>query len=139
MRYEIDYKKDAEHVIKALKTAGYTLVIASTTRRNNMDIYRTENTRIKEKANMDAYFTRIYTREDAKEIKPNPEIYLRVLKELQVAAEECLIFEDSLIGMEAAKHAGIAAVAVYDVYSDAEREQIGALADYQIDSYSELL
>ena len=139
LRYEIDYKKDAEHVIKALKTAGYTLVIASTTRRNNMDIYRTENTRIKEKANMDEYFTRIYTREDAKEIKPNPEIYLRVLKELQVAAEECLIFEDSLIGMEAAKHAGIAAVAVYDVYSDAEREQIGALADYQIDSYTELL
>lgn len=64
---------------------------------------------------------------------------MRVLKELQVAAEECLIFEDSLIGMEAAKHAGIAAVAVYDVYSDAEREQICALADYQIDSYSELL
>lgn len=28
-------------------------------------------------------------REDAKEIKPNPEIYLKIMKELQVTKEQC--------------------------------------------------
>ena len=46
-----------------------------------MNIYRTLNKNIIEKANLDEYFSFIYTREDVKEIKPNPEIYLRILKE----------------------------------------------------------
>ena len=61
------------------------------------------------------------------------------MSELHVKPEECLVFEDSLIGIEAAKNAGIPSVAVYDPYSDGEREQINALADYQIQSYTQLL
>ena len=87
----------------------------------------------------DDLFTLIYTREDVREIKPNPEIYLRVMQELNALPEECLIFEDSLIGIEAAKRAGVQSVAVYDRYSDGEREQINALADYQLESYTKLL
>jgi beta-phosphoglucomutase-like phosphatase (HAD superfamily) len=104
-----------------------------------VNVYRTRNEKIRKKADLDTYFRLVYTREDAKEIKPNPEIYLRVIEELGVTAEECLVFEDSLIGIEAAKNAGIESVAVYDSYSDAEREQINALADYQVQSYTELL
>lgn len=44
------------------------------------------------------------------------------------------MFEDSLMGIAAAKNAGMQAVAVYDRYSDGEREQINALADYQVQS-----
>ena len=62
-----------------------------------------------------------------------------LIKELGVSAEECLVFEDSLVGIEAAKRAGIAAVVVYDRHSDGEREQINALADYRIQNYAELL
>ena len=139
LQNEVDYKPDADRLIRWLKERGYTLAIATTTKRSNMDIYRTRNVRIMEKANIDDYFTLVYTREDAKEMKPSPEIYLRVMAELGVAAEECLVFEDSLVGLEAAKNAGIQSVAVYDKYSDGEREQINALADYQVRSYSELL
>lgn len=135
----IDYKPGADALIRWLKERGYTLVIATTTKRSNMDVYRTRNPGIMGKANIDDYFDRVYTREDAREIKPNPEIYLRVIKELGVSAEECLIFEDSLIGIEAAKNAGIQSVAVYDSYSDGERDQINALSDYQVEHYPELL
>lgn len=135
----IDYKKDADLFIRKLKAAGYLLVIATTTRRSNMDIYRTLNHNIRQKANLDDFFTLIYTREDARELKPHPEIYLRVLKELNVTPRECLVFEDSLIGIEAAKNAGIPSVAVYDPYSDEDRPRINDLSDYQIDSYSQLL
>ena len=139
LEHEIDYKPDADTLIRWLAEQGYILAIATTTRRNNVNVYRTRNEKIRTKADLDSYFRLVYTREDAKEIKPNPEIYLRVMEELGVSAGECLVFEDSLIGIEAAKNAGIESVAVYDPYSDGEREQINALADYQIQSYAELL
>lgn len=139
LRNVIDYKPDADVFIRWLKEQGYTLTIATTTKRSNVEVYRTRNESMMKRAKIDDYFTLVYTREDAKEIKPNPEIYLRVMKELGVSAEECLVFEDSLIGIEAAKRAGMESVAVYDRYSDGEREQINALADYRIRSYTELL
>lgn len=135
----IDYKKDADTFISELKSKGYILVIATTTKRDNMKIYRNKNKNIIAKANIDDYFSYIYTREDAKKIKPNPEIYYKIIKELNVSNNECLIFEDSLIGVEAAKNAGIDVVAVYDKYSNHERTQINAISDYQIGSYTELL
>lgn len=139
LKHVIDYKPDADVFLHRAKAAGYTLVIATTTKRANMDIYRTQNTNMTAKAKIDDLFTLVYTREDAKEIKPNPEIYLRVMSELGAAPEECLVFEDSLIGIEAAKNAGIPSAAVYDSYSDGERDQINALADYRISSYTQLL
>ena len=135
----IDYKPDADVFLHKLKQRGFTLVIATTTRRGNMDIYRTQNVNMLAKAKIDELFTLVYTREDAREIKPNPEIYLRVMSELGAAPEECLVFEDSLIGIEAAKNAGIQSVAVYDAYSDREREQINALADFQVQTYAQLM
>ena len=135
----IDYKPDADTFIRWLKERGYILTIATTTKRSNMEIYRTRNTGMTEKAKIDDYFQLVYTREDAREIKPNPEIYLRVMTELGVSAEECLVFEDSLIGLEAARNAGMESVAVYDKYSDGEREQINAISDYQIQTYTELM
>ncbi len=134
----IDYKTGADILIKKLKGAGYRLCIA-TTRRKNMDIYRTVNRNIIDKANIDDYFYPVYTREDAEKIKPYPEIYLKVMDELGVSTSECLVFEDSLIGMEAAANAGIETVAVYDKYSDDEREEINALAAYTVNSYTELI
>ena len=139
LRNVIDYKPDADTFLRWLKERGYTLTIATTTKRSNVETYRTRNVNMMKKAKIDDFFTRVYTREDAKEIKPNPEIYLRVMEELGVSAEECLVFEDSLIGIEAAKRAGMESVAVYDRYSDGEREQIDALADYRIRNYTELL
>ena len=127
-------REGADTLIRWLKERGYTLVIATTTKRSNMEAYRTRNARMMEKARIDDYFTLVYTREDVKEIKPNPEIYLRVMPELGGSPEECLVFEDSLMGIEAAKNAGMQAAAMYDRYSDGEREQINALADYQVQS-----
>lgn len=92
-----------------------------------------------EKVGIDDYFALVYPREDAEEIKPNQEIYLRVLSELGVSAEECLVFEDSLIGIEAAKNAGIQSAAVYDACSNGEQERINALADYRVNHDSEVL
>ena len=139
LRNVIDYKKDADVLIKELKKRGFILIIATTTRRNNMATYRTLNKKMMEKARIDDFFSRVYTIEDAKEVKPNPEIYFRLMDEFHVKPKECLIFEDSLVGIEAAKNAGIESAAMYDKYSDTDREEINRLSDYQFDSFSDVL
>lgn len=131
----VDYKPDAEHLLRLLKAAGFRLAIVTTTKKGNMDIYRTQNKNIMAKAALADYFSPIYTREDATEIKPSPEIYHRAMRELAVEPKDCLIFEDSLIGVEAANHAGIEVAAMYDQYSDHEREAINQKATYQFADY----
>ena len=81
LREVVDYKPGAPEVLHAFKENGKTLVIASTTRRGNMEVYRKENKNIRSKAPLDSCFARIYTQEDAPEIKPSPAIYLKVIEE----------------------------------------------------------
>ena len=45
--------------------------------------------------------------EDIKRSKPDPEIFQISAKRLKVKAEECLVVEDSKLGVEAAKRAGM--------------------------------
>ena len=44
--------------------------------------------------------------------KPHPESYLRAAEQMRVAAGNCIVFEDSLAGMEAARRAGMRSVGV---------------------------
>ena len=136
---KIDYKPNAEDVLKYLKEKGYILVIASTTNDYTILTYRNENENIIKKANFDDYFSLIYSKGAVKNLKPNPEVHLKILDTLNVKAEECLIIEDSLIGTEAAVAAKIDVVNMYDKYSDADRERINELSNYQFKNFKELL
>lgn len=136
--HKVDYKPDVANLLRTLKAQGFMLAIATTTRKQNMDIYRHQNENLCQKAKIDEYFSLIYTREDAMEMKPHPEIYLKLMKTLQVHPDECLVFEDSLVGVEAACKAGIQVVAVYDRYSAIDMDEIKKLATYYIEDYSEL-
>lgn len=135
----VDYKPYADKLLHFLKGKGYKLIIVSTTKRSNMDVYRTKNKNIISKAPIDANFDGVYTREDAKEIKPSPEIYGRVLREHNAKAEECIIFEDSLVGVEAANNAKIDVVAIYDKYSENDRAEIAARSCAYFNDYKEVL
>jgi len=81
----------------------------------------------------------ILTRENVQNIKPHPEVYLNVLQAFNLRPEECLIIEDSLVGVEAANHAGIEVVAMYDQHSAHEIDLIKAKANYYVENFAELL
>ena len=49
-----------------------------------------------------------------RESKPDPEIYLYTLSRLGLPKEDCLVVEDSVYGIQAAKAAGLKVVAVRD-------------------------
>lgn len=62
-------------------------------------------------------FEFILTGEDVKLGKPNPEIYLRAIKEFALSAFSCLVLEDAANGIKAASSAGCFAVAVPCVFT----------------------
>lgn len=138
LKNKIDYKPNAERLLKFLKERGFILVIASTTNDHTIEIYKNENMNIKTKADFDSTFNLIYSKGAVKELKPNPEIYIKVMNTLNVKPEECLIFEDSLIGVEAANAAGIEVAVMYDKYSDGNRMKINEKAQYKFNDFEEV-
>ena len=138
MLERMDYRPGADAFLRALKGRGYALALTTTGRRSSVDIYRRKNKNIAEKAPIDAIFDRVYTSEDVTRIKPDPEIYLRAMADLGLPPAECLVFEDSLTGVQAAKAAGVEVGAVYGRHSDPDRAAIDALADRRIGSFAEL-
>lgn len=71
--------------------------------------------------------------------KPSPDIYLKVAEKLKVLPEECLVFEDTLAGVQAGINAGSRVCAVADSHSKAWKPQICRLADYYIENFDEIL
>lgn len=139
MLERVDYKPGADVFLWALKQRGYTLALTTTGRRGSLDIYRTKNRNFAAKGPVDELFDRVYTCEDVPRIKPDPEIYLRAAAELGLDPAACLVFEDSLSGVQAAKAAGLEVCAVYDRHSDPDRAAIDALADWRTADWPSLL
>lgn len=67
--------------------------------------------------------------------KPAPDIYLTVASELSVSPEKCLVFEDLVDGIKAARNAGMTVVAVSDDYSRHSDDEKKALSDYYIEDF----
>lgn len=139
LREKVKYKPNAEKVLKYLKEKGFILAIATTTNEHTIEIYKKYNKNIIDKANLEDIFSIIYSKNAVKNLKPNPEVHYKILKELTLKPEECLIIEDSIIGVEAANNANIDVVAIYDKYSDCDRERINKLSQYQFKDFNEML
>lgn len=135
----VELKPQAELLIQALKQQGMQLALTTTTSVYNIQRYQDNNQNINQKISFNDDFAIMLTRENVENIKPHPEMYLKALQHFDVQAEDCLIIEDSLIGVEAANNAGIDVVAIYDQYSAHEIEEIKAKADYFVEDFAALL
>ena len=58
-------------------------------------------------------FDSIITQDDVERCKPDPEGFLKAMKESGISAEKTIIFEDSENGIKAAQKAGANYVRVY--------------------------
>ncbi len=70
--------------------------------------------------------------------KPFPDIFLEVANNLQIPPENCLVIEDTLVGIKAAVNAGMTAYAVYDSHSINDLPLIIEEADYYTESYERI-
>jgi beta-phosphoglucomutase len=70
---------------------------------------------------LEKYFEVILTAESISHSKPNPEIFLKCAQQLKSLPQSCVVVEDSVFGVKAAKSAGMGCIAVTTgVYSKAE-------------------
>ncbi|MBD5488169.1 MAG: HAD family phosphatase [Lachnospiraceae bacterium] len=88
---------------------------------------------------LNQYFECIMTGCDVAKGKPAPDIYLAVAKELNVAPENCLVFEDIIPGIQAGRAAGMRVCAVYDKYSEYQDNEKRIQSDYYTYHFKELI
>jgi len=69
--------------------------------------------------------------------KPHPEVFLNCARELGVAPQKCLVIEDSLNGVIAAKAAQMKVIAVPD--EDHQKDQRFFVADYRFETIRDVL
>lgn len=135
----IDFKPDAEKFLHYLKEKGFTLVIASTTSDANLKTYMSLNHKMGNKVDFEEVFALVLGRDVVSKMKPHPEIHHFIMEKLRVTSKECLIVEDSLIGLEAAENAGIETIIMYDKYSENEQFELELRALGSFKTYQELL
>lgn len=77
---------------------------------------------ILEKTGIISLFDEIVDGNDVTKAKPDPEVFLIAAQKLGVKNEECLVFEDSEAGIQAAKTAGMKAIGIgsHDVLTQAD-------------------
>ena len=137
---DVKYKPDADVFIKYLKSQNIKIALATVSRRETIDIYINENEHMKNKCNLQEYFDFIITKDDVILKKPNPEVYNKIIEKFKIKdLSKCVVIEDSLTGVLAAKRANLDVIAIYDKYSDKNREKINELADYNVADFKELI
>ena len=72
------------------------------------------------------HFRVVVTADDVTLGKPDPEVYMLAARRLGADPAHCLVFEDSTVGIQAARAAGMRAVGVATAYAEAELRAAGA-------------
>ena len=113
--------------LEALKRHHFRLGLASSSPHVLIDS-------VVDKLGIRHYFEVICSALDEEHGKPNPAIYLTAARRLGAAPRECIVFEDSLAGIRAAKSAGMTVIAVPGAgqYEDGELRE----ADMKLKSLS---
>jgi len=90
-----------------------------------------------ERTGIKSLFSVVVTGDEVQQGKPHPEIYLRAAKKLGISPEACLVIEDALAGIAAAKAAKMRVAAIPDTRFVDPREY-EMKADYVLGSLSEI-
>jgi HAD superfamily hydrolase (TIGR01509 family) len=127
-QFEPLLREDVPSVFEHLTKAGIRIAIASSSARKDIES-------MLEQCNLYKFIDCYLSGEDCKNTKPHPDIYLKTLRELALTKEECVVVEDSTVGIRAAKEAGLFVFAMAP--SVQNMDQSGA--DLKINSLSEII
>ena len=116
-----------EAFLEDLKNNGVTMAIATSGIKVNID-FMFDNVPIKQ------FFDKIVDANDIKKGKPEPEIFLKTAEEVGFTGEQCIVFEDSIAGVQAGKAAGMKVVALTTTHTPEELKE----ADLVIKDYTEI-
>ena len=131
-RYVRNLKKEVEpmpfiyELLKEVKK-NFKVGLATNSRLREVEI-------IFNKLGFNDYFDIKLARNHIKNVKPSPEIYLKAAASFGLVPSECVVFEDSIVGITAAKSAGMKCVAIVNTYPAEDLQK----ADLVIKNYREI-
>lgn len=111
--------------LELCKTNGFKIALASSSAMSLIDV-------VVDKLNIRHYFDLLVSAEFEPYGKPHPSVFLTTAKQLNVLPTECLVFEDSVNGMIAAKAARMQCIVVPEV--EKQHEAYWKLANHQLSS-----
>ena len=89
---------DVQRVLQVLKDSGCGIALGSASK----------NARpILDKIELTPYFDVIVDGTNVSKAKPDPEVFLQAANQLGIGPEDCVVFEDAMAGIQAAKAAGM--------------------------------
>lgn len=100
-------------LLKELSASGKRVAIATSS-------HYKESSFLLEKHGILPYVHALITGDQVHKGKPNPEIYLLAAQKLGAKVEECLVFEDTVVGMAGVKNAKMSAVKVFAGHFDCD-------------------
>jgi HAD superfamily hydrolase (TIGR01509 family) len=118
--------RGAPAFVEALARQAVPRAVATSASRRDVDALLGE-------VGLRRYFEIIVTAEDVRWGKPNPEVYLKAAAGLGLPAKTCLVFEDSLVGVHAARNAGMRVIGVTTAHTG--RELLAAGAERAIEDF----
>lgn len=123
-------KPGAITFLNRLKEHGYQVCLCTNNANDMVDFI------LKEKG-LTGIFDHIITSELVTKPKPDPEMYIKAVEFTGYAKAECVVFEDMLEGVQAAKAAGLDVCVVYDTFNEQDMEAITANASIMIHDYND--
>ena len=105
--------------VELLRLRHVPLAVATSARRSDVD-------ELLGRLGLTERFAAIVTAEDVARGKPDPEVYLLAARRLGAPAHACLVIEDAVVGVQAARRAGMRVFGVATTYDPAELLAAGA-------------
>lgn len=124
----VTFKKGVQRFIGELRKSGISTALATSNARWIVD-------EVSGELDLLGLFDVITTGEEVDYKKPDPDLFLLTAKKLRIDPTECLVFEDSKAGIEAAHRAGMRAVGL--VRDDKHAKELKE-ANVQIRNFDEL-
>jgi beta-phosphoglucomutase family hydrolase len=117
----------ALELIRTLKNKGFRMAIASSTPAENIEL-------VTGTLGIADCFQAVVTGQDVTQGKPHPQAFLSAAQRLGVKPENCLVIEDAVAGVTAAKRAGMYCLAVTSTHPRQKLKQ----ADLVVDTLEEV-
>ena len=115
--------KGLANFLKLLDDYGIKCAIATSAPQKNIKLILT-------KTGIKKYFKTIVDASQVSRGKPHPKIYLKTAKEMNFNPSKCIVFEDSISGIKAAKTAGMKVIALSTTHSKKELKADLTIRDF---------
>ena len=112
----------AAYWLERVKAEGWLQALATSAPRGNIDA-------VFAALGLEKFFDAVISSEEVKAGKPEPDVFLAAAAKMDVEPRDCIVVEDALAGVEAARRAGMKSIGVLTTHSELKADLVAARLD----------